>query len=695
MTATWRGFSYWGRRHQLVLHILAAVACFALGVFAQLRFDRDLIDGLAYVAYALCGLLFALAFGDVAFERANAVSARLLSQRTTFVRSLGVVSALLGVALLGCLDFGDNRFRPFGVLIWAGGVLLCLFYLYLSDAPSAFRKRLSTLSAFTKPLAVSRIWLGVAMAVLVGAVLRLHQLDAIPADIGWDLPYNYTDALAILNGEYPVFFPANQGREGLFFYLIAFVSRFSPLSHFSIKLTSAVVGIVTIPSLFLLGRRLFNPSVGLVAAFFLAVNRWHVVLSRSGFRVSLLPLFTILLLYTAVRALQSQRPFDFAVAGLVMGLGLYTYSSYLFAVVAVFVGLAFHAVIVRRSDWRGLFPMVLLMIAVAVVVFAPLGRFALEHPEQYLQRIGLQTRLLTADPSRPQMTWPLFLENARTSLLMYHVYGDHNVRFNVPFLRHFGFVSAVLLVPGLSYTMRRWRKGHNSALLLMFFFLIVPMTLAMFPREMPNIFRAAGTIGPGLVLAAVPLVAVAARVRNLSQTYPPFDFRIRLGVSVPGDKSEFVAQVGRRGLLWLLPALAISLLLVAECRETHRIYFHDFVGVLPDRQNVSIAREMAQQIEAYGDLESSYIKVWPHWFDGRALQTYLRKQYSGAWNPEFSELVQGRPPLSSIAEHGMFILHPADAAGLQTVSAAFPKHVAIVHYLPDRVPAFVAVYVER
>jgi hypothetical protein len=695
LTAAWRDFSYWGRRHQLALHILVAVACLALGVFAQLRFDRDLIDRFAYVAYALSGLLFALAFGNEALERAGAVGQPLLPQRMTVARSLGVVSALLGVALLGCLDFGGNRFRPLGFLVWVGGLLLCLFYLCLSGAPSALGQRLSALFALERPLIIPRIWLGVAIAACVGAVLRLHQLDAIPADIGWDLPYNYTDTLTILNGEYPIFFPANQGREGLFFYLIALVSRFAPLSHFSIKLTSAVVGIGTIPALFLLGRRLFNPSVGLVAAFFLAVNRWHVVLSRSGFRVSLLPLFTILLLHAVVRALQSERPFDFAVAGLVIGLGLYTYSSYVFAVLAVFAGFAFYTLSVRRSDWRGLFPMLLCMVAVAVVVFAPLGRFALEYPGQYLQRIGLQTRLLTADPNRPQMTWPLFLENVRTSLLMYHVYGDHNVRFNVPFLRHFGFVSAVLLVPGLFYTVRRWRQGHNSMLLLMFFFLIVPMTLAMFPHEMPNIFRAAGTIGPGLVMVAVSLVAVASRVRKLGKTYPPFDFLVKLGVSVPGDKSEFVARIGRRGLLRLLPALVISLLLVTEYRETHRVYFYDFVSVLPDRQNVSIAKEMAKQIEAYGYLESCYIKVWPHWFDGRALQTYLRKQYSGAWNPEFNELALGQPPLSSIDEHGMFILHPADAAGLQALSAAFPKHVTMVHYLPDRVPAFVSVYVEH
>jgi hypothetical protein len=454
------------------------------------------------------------------------------------------------------------------------------------------------------------------------------------------------------------------------------------------------VGIATIPALFLLGRRLYGPSVGLIGAVFLAVNRWHVVLSRSGFRVILLPFFTILLLYLVVRALQTRRPFDFAAAGLVMGLGLHTYTSYVFAVLAVFAGLVLYAFNARRPDWRTLLPLLTLMISFALVAYAPLGRFAIEHPEQYLQRVALQRRLLSADPSRPQMTLPLLLENVRTSLLMYHVYGDSNVRFNLPFYRHFGFVSGVLLVLGLLYVARRWRQGGNSLLVAMFFFLIAPMTLAMFPHEMPNVFRAAGTIGPGLIMAAVPLLAVGKRVQELSRTYPAFDVSTKLRIWSGEETYQFIWRVGRRGLLLLLPVLTIALLIGLEYRETRQFYFVDFRNVLPDRQNVSIAKEMARQMEAFGDLSSCYIKVWPHWFDGRALQTYLRRPF-GEWNPEFTDLVPDRPPVSSIDQRALFILHPNDLAGLETLRGLFPSHATVVRDLPDGATAFVSVYVER
>ena len=692
MTLSW--LPKWNSRRGLAVSLLVGLCCVVLATLAQWRLDAKELDSPALLAYAVAGTLLAMTFGGIALERTWDSAANRQAKAERLGQSVRVVAVLLGVALIGCLDFGGNRFGPFGILLWGGGVALCMLYLYLSEGPSALATRLSAFRS-GEPVRVSRMGLGLLLAMLVGGLLRLCQLETIPADIGWDLPYNYTDGLSILGGEYRIFFPANQGREGMFFYLIALVARFSPLSHFSIKLTSALVGTATIPALFLLGRRLFNSSVGLVAAAFLAVNRWHIVLSRSGFRVSLLPLFVILTLFAVARALQSHRPFDFGLAGLAMGLGVHTYTAFTFSVLAVFAALALWACSTDRSQWRSLWTLVALTAVVALVVYAPLLRFALERPDQYLQRVSLQRRLLTGDPSRQEMTLPILLENVRTSLLMYHVNGDHNVRFNVPFYRHFGLVSGVLLVLGLFYTVRRWRQGSNSLLLVMFFTMIAPMTLAMFPHEMPNIFRAAGTIGPALLLTAVPLLAVAQRAREFALTFRTFDVSARFGVHVANDRREFIWRFGRRGLLLLVPALLIIGVLAVECRETCQFYFHDFVHVLPDRQNVSIAKEMARQMEAYGDLSACFIKVWPHWFDGRALQTYLRQQYGVTWRPEFGDLSPNSPPLSSMAERALIILHPDDTEGQDRLKELFPLHATVVHYLPDEVPAFVSMYVER
>jgi hypothetical protein len=682
---------------QAIHFALIAVFCLLLAVSAQRGLDRDPGDRRAYLSYGIAAVVFALAFGGVALERLSEPDESSLSRvPTRFASSLGPVAALLGVALLGCLNFGGNRFRPLGLVLWGGGLCVCLCYLYLSDGPTAPGGWLSSFFA-GKSVPISRNSLLLVIAVAVGAVLRVHQLDVVPADIGWDLPYIYADARAILRGEYRIFFPANLGREGLFFYLIALVARFGTLSHFLIKLASVLVGIATIPALYLAARKLFNPSVALGAAFLLAVNRWHIVLSRSGFRVILLPLFTILLLYALVRALQSYRLFDFALTGLVLGLGLYTYFSFLFAPFAVAAGLALLVLSARRLHWRSLLPLLAIMLAVAVVVAAPLGRFVVENPELYLQRILLQVQLLQGDAHRTPLSLSLLLGNMRTSLLMFNVYGDGNSRFNVPFFRHFGFVSALLLVLGSVHACRRWRQASNGILLAMSFIFILPSGLVALPREMPNLFRASGAIGPALVLAALPLPVLGKRLRDLSASFPEWDLLVRMKMSSLDKVYESVWRLGRRGLLLLAPTLIILLLLVVEGRETTRFYFRDFVNVLPDKQNVSTAREMARQIETYGDLSSSYIKVWPHWFDGRALLMYLREVDERKWSPYFyfSDLVPDQPPLSSVTERALFILHPADLEGLAVLRDAFPRHATTPHLFPDGTSAFLLVHVER
>ncbi len=686
-------FSQLDQRQRDWLGVLAAVACLAVGGFAQRRMDGQQVDVVAVLAFLSAGLGFALAFGVVAQER-RASSLELAGRTAGRVMQLfGPAAVPLAVALLGCLNFGDNRFRLPGLLLWTGGLLGALGYLVLVEGDERLSKRLT--AWFTSPrLNVSRLHLVLLLVTGVAAALRLYALDAIPADIGWDLPYNYTDTLSILRGEYRIFFPANQGREGLFFYLSALVARSCPLSHFSLKLTSALVGIATVPALYAAATQLFGPQVGLIAAGLLAVNHWHVILSRSGFRVSLLPLFVTLLLWAVVRALRSRRVADAALAGALLGLGLYTYTAFAFTAVAIPLGLVWLLVGGRRTDWRSILALLAVGAAFALVVYAPLGRFALENPDQYLRRVGLQVRLISGDPQRQTVTLPLLLENVRTSLLMYNAYGDSNVRFNVPAARHFGFVSGVLLVLGACYAFRRWRHGHNGILLAMFFVLIVPMTLAMFPHEMPNIFRAAGTIGPGVILAALPLAVVGQHLGTLSAHYPAHDIRVRLGVSGINGAYEFVVRLGRRAIVASMAVLLVVALLFVELRETRRFYFHDFVAVLPDKENVSIAKEMARQMEAYGDLSLCYIKVWPHWFDGRALQTYLQRQY-GSWNPEFSEIRADQPPLSTITERGMIILHPSDQAGLEALRGAFPHHATITQYLPDGSPALVVMYVER
>ena len=84
--------------------------------------------------------------------------------------------------------------------------------------------------------------------VLVAAFLRLYRIDSLPPAAGYDQAAYGLDALEIVDGARPVFLPSNFGREALFSYLVALVYLVLGDAALSVYVTSALVGVLTVPA---------------------------------------------------------------------------------------------------------------------------------------------------------------------------------------------------------------------------------------------------------------------------------------------------------------------------------------------------------------------------------------------------------------------------------------------------------------
>lgn len=664
--------------------LCGAGSCLALAWAAQQSLDRHKLS--AVWGLAAAGLLFALLMRQLRIEAAPGSADAAPRERV----SLPILAVTLGLSLTGVLDFSGNRFRALGLALWIGGLLLALLYLWLISPGEARGRRLGDWWR-ERIVSIPWHWLVLLLILLWGAWLRLHLLHEIPADMGWDLPYNYYDVVDILHGKHAIFFTANMGRESLFFYLLALCARLFGLSQWTLQFASALAGIGTIVAVYALGREAFNRQVGLLAALLLAVNRWHITLSRAGYRVILMPLFSVLVLYTLMKALRKRRFLDWYWAGVALGLGFYTYKSYLFVPVVVAAGLLLYFGARGWRELRDLLPGLLLFSAVTLVVFAPLGRYILEKPGEYFAREQLQFNVMGKQQK------PDYLAYYWSSLQGYNVRGDGNARFNVPYTRHMGFVSGVLMVLGLGYVLWRWREGYNALLLAAEFGLLLPTAAAMLPGEPANIFRMSGVIGPALVLAALPPFLVAERIRRAAARDPtaaPEGRQLLLSVRAPGRQFNWRWRLSAANVALVVVALATAWLLWHENAETNRFYFHDYVAVLPDHANFSMAREVARAIEHYGDLQSTYIKPWPYWYDGNALRASLRLEDRSRL-PDLQTFAPDQPPLSTLQGPAMFILHPEDQTGLSTLRDLFPRGVLVPRRYPDGGIAFYAFYCER
>lgn len=674
-----------------------ALLSLIVAVLAQGQLDRRQDMSTALILYGLAAALFALIFWPVGLER------QYEEEGESHPLRAGPLAAGLALGFLSFFGFAHNRPSPLGLILWLGGLGLCIWAL--SDGGrEGWTARLRSALA-PQGLAVNWEWVALGAILAVGAFYRLVQLDLIPADMGWDLPHNYYDTRRILQGEHLIFFPANLGREGLFFYLSALCARIVGLSPYSLKLTTVLIGLLTIPALYLLARELFNREVAFYAAALLAINKWHIILSRSGFRVMLLPLFVILVLYFLSRALSTGRPLYFGLTGLSLGLGLHTYKAFPFVPPTLLLALVAYGLSRRErlGMLRRRWPSILLIFLIALVVFVPLGRYIYESPEGYAQREMRLFHTVEGPYRRSSSILLTLLGHLRRSVLMFNYEGDANSRFNVPFQRHLGFVSGVLFVLGTAYALRRWRHGHNVLLLTFLALLILPMALAMIPPgEAPNIFRSAGQIGPALIAAALPLALLRRRLGEVLAGIEGRQISFSLGLS-PSPPQDWGGGAGGRrwerrwkdgvsGRTLLIALVALALLW--EARETYTFYFRDYVHVLPDRHNYSFSREIARAIDYFADDGPAYIKVWPHWCEGSAVKAQL--QVAGPdWDGEVLRLDPSLPPLSNLTGRAMFILHPEDREALAILRAFFPKGVGVEHRDDEGKTAFITFYGEK
>ena len=95
------------------------------------------------------------------------------------------------------------------------------------------------------------------LLVALAAFFRLYRIEVLPPGDGHDPAAYGVDALQVLQGARPIFFSANYGREALFSYLVVpFVAAWGPTA-LAVHVASAIVGILTIPAVYLLAEELF------------------------------------------------------------------------------------------------------------------------------------------------------------------------------------------------------------------------------------------------------------------------------------------------------------------------------------------------------------------------------------------------------------------------------------------------------
>lgn len=560
---------------------------------------------------------------------------------------------VIGLALstLAFLTFVGNRFTALNITLWTAGIAAVVYALWLprDEGEGALERLSNFIRRPSWEIAISRwILLLLATSALV-VFFRVHQLNQVPPEMFSDHAEKLLDVQDVLNGETRIFFPRNTGREALQMYLTAGIARYLGIgiSFASLKIGTILAGLLTLPFIYLLGVEIANRRTGLLALVFAGIAYWPNVISRVGLRFPLYPLFVAPALYFVFRGLRTSNRNDFIWAGLSLGIGLHGYSTTRilpFVIVAGFLVYVIH----NRSQQRlqqAIWYLVIVAL-VSLLVFLPLGRFALENPQIFNYRT--MTRLGDLERPLPGPAWQIFLQNLWDALIMFFWSNGETWVHSVVNRPALDVVSAALLFLGAGLMLARYlrnKRWSDLFLILSVPLLMLPSILSLaFPVENPSLNRTGGALVPVFVLIGYALDSFLSSVR--AHVRSAWGRRLAIGIA---------------GIL-IIWASAQNYDLVFER------YYRQFTA--SSWNTTELGHVIRSFAESVGAPDSAWVVPYPHWVDTRLVG--INAGYGvtdfALWPEDFQKTLDN--PRAK-----MFLVKPEDTAALAALREIYPRGI--------------------
>jgi len=492
---------------------------------------------------------------------------------------LGLVLALV-LSIGAFFTFAGNRFTLYNTFPW----LLAIFLFGWGFWRKGERKEARSLN-----LKWGLVLLAISAIILF---FRFYQTGTVPAEPFSDHAEKILDVYEITQGETRIFFPRNTGREALQMYWTLLIDKVfgTGLSFLSLKLGTALLGLLTLPYVYLLGREVANKRVGLIALFLMGISYWHNVISRVGLRFPLYPLFVAPTLFYLLRGIRRQSRNDFILAGLFLGLGAHGYSPFRIMPLAVVVAVLLYLIHKQSRGARKqigvYFPM---LVFFSIIVFLPLGRYALENPT------GFSTRALSRLGYFSGESLKIFADNLWDGLKMLNYDNGGIWVHSVAGRPALGVVSGAFFIIGVALLLTRYfRAGHwrDLYLLLAIPLLQLPSTLSIaFPEENPALNRAGGAAVVVFLVAALAVDGLIASLRSRAA---------RGWKAIP---------------MWSL----VALLAAFSLYQNYDLVFNQYAEIF--RLGAWNSSEMGQVIQEFEQEHEQTDTVWivpyQHWVDTR------------------------------------------------------------------------------
>ncbi|MCI0397202.1 MAG: glycosyltransferase family 39 protein [Chloroflexi bacterium] len=358
--------------------------------------------------------------------------------------------------------------------------------------------------------------LAVAGLFVLALVIRVASLTSHPFILNGTEASLGLDAWAVANGQLRNPFATGWlTNPTLPLFVMAVPLQLLGRSVLAIRLLSPLAGALAVPAIYLTGRRLWGPAVGLAAALLLAGSHLHVHYSRLGMTNIWDPLLVLAALGLLYTAWQSRNRLAWLLAGVSAGLNAYFYtSSHLFPL--MLAGLLLFLLLMEREELWAQRRHLLAAAAVALVVALPQILFYRDEPLLFMDRansLGIfQSGWFLQESSRTGLNAAQVLTLQFWRGLLAFNYGQDTSPAYNPGLTLLSFWPAVLLALGVGLALGRARQLRYVLLLL---WLGVTLFFAAILLENPPYSHRLVIATPAVyLLIALALVWLGQRLLN-------------------------------------------------------------------------------------------------------------------------------------------------------------------------------------
>ena len=384
----------------------------------------------------------------------------------------------------------------------------------------------------------------ILIIIIIAAFLRLYNITELPPGLYPDEAMNGNNALeALSTGGFKVFYPENNGREGLFINIQALSIALFGNFPWALRAVSAIFGILTVLGVYFLSKELFkNEKIALLSAFLMATSFWHILFSRIGFRAIMAPFFLtwgIYFLLKAFRQIKEQKSPKFPpkarlakdgyilnsiFSGVFYGLGFHSYIAYRATPLLILIIIALYwfqnpeqiASQLYGASKKWQIRKKILLVAsgcalVAIIVAAPLGYYFIQNPQDFM---GRTTQVSVFSSLTPLKDLGM---NILKTAGMFNFSGDYNWRHNYAGKPLLFWPVGILFLIGTVISIRRLFSKNFFAPIFIFSWLIIAALPVVISNEgLPHALRAIIMIPPIFILSGFGGIWLMEKIKNLA-----------------------------------------------------------------------------------------------------------------------------------------------------------------------------------